>query len=50
MKDYIKTDVKIVEKRLPKYKNQFSSLQISTLKKAINEEKAKQSENFITKK
>mgnify|MGYP003137603311 CR=1 FL=1 len=50
MKDYIKTDVQIVEKRLPKYKNQFSSLQISTLKKAINEEKAKQSENFITKK
>ena len=41
MLTYVNVDHKIVEERIPHYKNQFTSEQISELRKVINKKKSK---------
>ena len=40
MLEYIDIDFKVVEQRLPSYKDQFTSEQVSTIKKKINAKKS----------
>ncbi len=49
MLEHIKIDYSVVEQRLPAYKNQMSSDQISTLKKSINAQKSKVATSKATK-
>ena len=50
MLDYISTDYKTVEGKIPQYEKMLSTGQIATLRKKINEAKALKSQNIVINK